>query len=181
MVIFRSKCDRACLCIIWIHCVPVLVIMVLNLRVFILPVGSGERVSYVTTTLLALTVFLRSHVFILPYKIHFRRMVIFRSKCDRACLCIIWIHCDIRWKFDMGSKPIQQNVSDRVSERKCMDTATSKQAPYTMLMIQVRSYVFILTYKIHFRRMVIFRSKCDRACLCIIWIHCDINLTRSTK
>jgi hypothetical protein len=38
-----------------------------------------------------------------------------------------------------------------------------KQAPYTMLMIQVRSHVFILTYKIHFRRMVIFRSKCDRA------------------
>jgi hypothetical protein len=56
-----------------------------------------------------------------------------------------------------------------------------KQAPYTMLMIHVRSHVFILTYKIHFRRMVIFRSKCDRACLCIIWIHCDINLTRSTK
>lgn len=37
---------------------PVLVIMVLNLQVFILPVESGERVSYVTTTLLALTVFL---------------------------------------------------------------------------------------------------------------------------
>lgn len=37
---------------------PVLVTMVLNLQVFILPVESGERVSYVITTLLALTVFL---------------------------------------------------------------------------------------------------------------------------
>ena len=58
MIEFKMTLKRKSLFLTFNIIFPVLVIMVLNLQVFILPVESGERVSYVTTTLLALTVFL---------------------------------------------------------------------------------------------------------------------------